>query len=100
MSHHDSALPQVFRDGETDLPMTVIMSRLHLHLSTGHRWRQSKQLDCFRIGGRWFVSRAAWDRFIARCNPSPEPSTADLRSRTQREAELARAKAELHAAGF
>ncbi len=85
-----------FRDAEDSILMTVLAERTGCHLSTVHRWRQSGQLECVRVGGRWTVSRDAWDRFLERCNPPEEPTQpvpVDWRTNKttkQRERELAR----------
>ena len=58
----------VFTENEERLTLGKLCSRAGVNISTGHRWRLAGKLDAFRIGGRWFVSREAWERFIEKCN--------------------------------
>jgi hypothetical protein len=89
-----------FRDGEHSILMTVLMDRIGRHLTTGHRWRQSGDLVCIKIGGRWYVTREAWDRFLQKCNEPKQPTQAarldsseHSKTTKRREAELARDEA-------
>jgi hypothetical protein len=85
-----------FLDGEASILITTLAERLRRHLTTVHRWRQTGQLECVRVGGRWTVSLDAWQRFLARCNP-PEQAADSLpicptpnRATKRHEAELAK----------
>lgn len=63
-----------FRGDEQRLTLRRLCTRIEVDPTTGHRWRQSGKLACFRIGGRWLVSREAWERFIERCNGGSNPT--------------------------
>jgi hypothetical protein len=90
-----------YHDGETEIPVCVLTRRIKVHLSTVHRWRLENRLDCFRIGGRWMVSKEAWERFVSRCNSvEQKPNMRSVRSPRRREKDLARVDRELTEAGF
>jgi hypothetical protein len=90
-----------FRDDETEIPVCLLARRAKVHLSTPHRWRLENRLECFRLGGRWMVTKEAWERFVTQCNP-PEKKKPEASSRSphQREKDLARVDRELTKAGF
>jgi hypothetical protein len=85
-----------FRNGETDILVTTLAERLGVHSSTPGRWRQSGKLECIKIGGRWFVTPEAWERFVDLCNAPQEPAApaAPKPTSKQRQKELERAEAE------
>jgi len=79
---------EVFRGDEERLTLGKLCTRVEVNISTGHRWRLSGKLDCYKIGGRHFVSRESWERFIERCNDggstSTRPSVPGARTQSQR----------------
>lgn len=92
-------MTSLFLEGESRIALTELAKRVERHLSTVHRWRQSGALQCYRMGGRWLVTREAWNQFLARCNPEiPDISTRSLEK--QRERYLAAVRQECEAVGI
>ena len=81
-----------FLGGEEEIHLATLAARKRVHPSTVHRWRMSGKLDCYRLGGRWLVTIAAWERFVCRCNGGAEtagdrsPRTPAQRKRDEEEA--------------
>ncbi len=69
-----------FHDREDDIRLSTLCRRVGTHLSWGHR--QRGKLEMYRLGGHWRVTRDAWERFLALCNPEQarSPSTSGRRS--------------------
>ena len=93
---------QPFRDDESSLKLPELCHRAGVSPSTGHRWRLKRSLECYRLGGHWRVTREAWDRFIAGCNPPSGESSEQEGSRSSYggSERFKAVKAELAAAGF
>jgi hypothetical protein len=47
-------------------------------------------LEMVRVGRHWRVSREAWERFLAECNPEPPDAPPRRRSESAQEARAAR----------
>src|SRR5262245_26472516 len=58
------------------------------------------KLEAARIGGRWFTSVQALQRFIERCTPATDEPAGVQRSPTRRQRESERAAAELAKCGI
>ena len=88
-----------FRDDEDSITLSKLCSRIEINISTGHRWRLAGKIETFRIGGRHYVSREAWERFIEKCNGGSKPTrpgdegtrTRTLAQRRRDDARAARA---------
>lgn len=63
-----------FRDGEDELPLSVVASRKKVSLRTIHRWRSEGKLACSKLGGRYYTGRDDWNRFVEACNGVAVPS--------------------------
>ena len=58
----------VFRQGETRLPLYVLAKRLDVEPATVRNWYDKGTLKATKLGGRLFVSPKDFEDFIARCN--------------------------------
>jgi len=91
---------------ERRVSMTELARQLGVTIPTIWRWRQrgvrGVRLETFMIGGRRFTTQEAHRRFVEATTAAADGPQQDTAARTnrQRAAAIARAEAELDAAGI